>query len=571
MEFKEIRANLKKDFTGFKKIRVAILADSSTQYLAQAIRGIGYEKKLDIEVWEADYDSIDLTISDSNSELYNFKPDFTFIFFSALKLKKKFYKNGSNPHFSDEIISHLKHITSTISSRIKTNFLVFNSPDALDPVFGHFSGKVTSSFNYQIKRINLELMHWVQGEASVSLIDLCSLQAMNGASNSIDSRLYLNSDSIFSLDFTIIVATNCIQVIKAFSGYAKKCLILDLDNTLWGGIIGDDGMENIQIGDLGIGKAFTEIQLWAKGLKERGVILAICSKNYEVNAREPFDKHPDMVLRFDDIAVFVANWSNKHDNIKYIQSVLNIGFDSMVFIDDNAFERNMVRNYLPEMTVPELPEDPADYLSFLSNLNLFETNAYTDEDKERTQLYKAEALRNTASLTYTSEADFLKSLDMGSEVKAFDSFTIPRVAQLTQRSNQFNLRTKRYAEQDVKHMAEDEKKYHTFSFTLSDKYGSHGLIGLIILEKKDTHTLFVDTWIMSCRILKRGMEQFMLNEIMEYAKKYNFEKITGEYIETKKNGMVRDHYKKMGFTYDNNIWNYSVAGYIPVIGHIKKQ
>ncbi len=569
MEFKDIKANLKKDFTGFKKVKVALLADSSTQYLAQAIRGMGYEKKLDIEVWEADYDSIDLTISDAASELYSFKPDFTFVFLSSHKLKKKFYKSGSNPHFADDTLAYLKNVTATVSSHIKTNFLVFNFPDALDPVFGHYSGKVTASFNYQVKKLNLELMHWAQNEASVSLIDLCGLQAMYGSANSIDSRMYLGSDSIFSLDFTIVVATNCVQVIEAFTGFSKKCLILDLDNTLWGGIIGDDGLENIQIGDLGIGKAFTEIQLWAKALKERGIILAVCSKNDEANAKEPFEKHPDMVLRPDDIAVFVANWSNKHDNIKYIQSVLNIGFDSMVFLDDNAFERNMVRTYLPEVTVPELPDDPADYVANLNSLNLFETNAYTEEDKERTQLYKAEALRNTASLTYTSEADFLKSLDMVSEVKEFDAFTIPRVSQLTQRSNQFNLRTKRYTEQDIKHMAEDHKKHHTFSFTLSDKYGAHGLIGVIILEKKDAHTLFIDTWIMSCRVLKRGMEQFMLNEITQYAKKHKFEKLTGEYLETKKNGMVKDHYKNMGFTEKGEQWQLDVTAYKPAACFIK--
>lgn len=561
MDFKQIKGNLKKDFSGLKKIKVAILADSATQYMAQAIRGIGYEKKLNIEVWEAEYDAIDLTVSDTESELYSFKPDFTVIFLSPYKLKKKFYKSGSISNFAENTVEHLKQITSTVSSHVKTNFLVFNVPDVFDAIFGNFSGKVSGSFSYQQKKINMELMNWAQNDAAVSLIDLCGLQAMHGAMNTFDSRLYINSDVIFNFDFTIAVADNLIQVIDAYSGNAKKCLILDLDNTLWGGVIGDDGLDNIQIGDLGIGKAFTEIQLWAKALKERGIILAVCSKNDEANAKEPFEKHPDMVLRIEDIAVFVANWSNKNDNIKYIQSVLNIGLDSMVFIDDNPFERNIVRTYLPDVCVPELPEDPSEYLSYLNQLNLFETNAYTDEDKERTQLYKAEALRNSASLSYTSEVDFLKSLDMVCEVKSFNSFTIPRVAQLTQRSNQFNLRTKRYTEEDVKRMSEDHDRYHTFSFTMGDKYGSHGLIGVIILEKKEDGELFVDTWIMSCRVLKRGMEQFMLNEIMEYARKHKIGKIVGEYIETKKNGMVRDHYKNLGFVADNGLWYGDVNSY----------
>jgi FkbH-like protein len=569
VDFKRINFNLKKDFTGLRKLKVAILADSSTQYLAQSIRGVGYDKKLNIEVWEGEYNAIDLTISDPGSELYEFKPDFTIVFLSSQKLKKKFYETGSNPHFFENITDYLKNIVSTVSSHIKTTFLVFNFPDGFDSIFGNFSGKLNNSFSYQQKKINLELMHWAQSDAAISLIDLCGLQAQYGITNTIDNRLYISSDVTFSLDFTIVVAKSLIQVIEANTGTSNKCLILDLDNMLWGGIIGDDGIENIQIGDLGIGKAFTEIQVWAKALKDRGIILAVCSKNDEANAREPFEKHPEMILRTEDIAVFVANWSNKHDNIKYIQSVLNIGFDAMVFIDDNPFERNMVRTYLPEVNTPELPEDPAEYLSYLNTLNLFETNAYTDEDKERTKLYKAEAIRNDLSRTYTSEKDFLKSLDMVCEVKPFDAYTIPRVAQLTQRSNQFNLRTKRYTEEDIKRMNGNPEKYHTFTFTLADKYGSHGLIGIIILEKKDEKTLFVDTWIMSCRVLKRGMEHFMLNEIMEYAGNHKIEKITGEYIETKKNGMVKDHYKNLGFTSSNNLWYCQTYNYESKICYIK--
>lgn len=568
MEFKEIKANLKKDFTGFKKVKVAILADSSTQYLAQAIRGIGYNKKLDIEIWEADYDAIDLTINDPDSELYSFKPDFTYVFLSEQKLLKEFYKNGISNGFVKNTLAYLENIVSTVSKHIKTNFLVFNFPDRLDPVFGNYAGKTNNSYSYQVRKLNIELMDWAQRASAVYLIDVAALQASYGGKNVIDNRLYVSADAVFGLDFTVVLAANCVQVIEAFTGGAKKCLILDLDNTLWGGIIGDDGIDNIQIGDLGIGKAFTQIQYWAKALKERGIILAVCSKNDEANAREPFEKHPDMVLKPEDIALFVANWDNKHDNIKYIQSVLNIGFDSMVFIDDNPFERNMVRQFLPEVTVPEMPEDPAEYVAYLNSLNLFETNAYTEEDKERTDLYRSEALRTEASRSYTSEVDFLKSLDMVSEAKAFDSFTIPRVAQLSQRSNQFNLRTVRYTEEDVKHIAAQKDKYHTFSFTLADKYGAHGLIGVIILESRGD-SLFVDTWIMSCRVLKRGMENFMLNVIVEYANRKGVATITGEYIETRKNGMVKDHYKNLGFVEDRGQWVLRVSEYKPKESYIK--
>jgi len=261
-----------------------------------------------------------------------------------------------------------------------------------------------------------------------------------------------------------------------------------------------------------------------------------------------------MILRMDDLAMFVANWENKADNLKLIQSVLNIGFDSMVFIDDNPFERNMVRTYLPDVCVPELPEDPAEYLAFLEEQNLFETNSYTLEDKERTGLYKEEAKRNISKLSYASEADFLKNLEMICIVNPFDAFSIPRVAQLTQRSNQFNLRTVRYSDEQIAQIASSDS-YVTFAFTLTDKYGSHGLISVIVLEKKGKDILFADTWIMSCRVLKRGMEQFALYEILNWAKQNGFTQIEGEYIPTAKNGIVENHYKDLGFTpLNENKW-----------------
>jgi FkbH-like protein len=353
---------------------------------------------------------------------------------------------------------------------------------------------------------------------------------------------------VLSLDSIPYVASRVMDIICAAQGQFKKCLILDLDNTLWGGIIGDDGLENIQLGHgLGIGKAFTEFQQWIKKLQERGIIIAVCSKNNEETAKEPFIKHPEMVLKLDDISVFVANWDNKADNIRHIQSVLNIGFDSMVFLDDNPAERAIVRENIPGITVPELPEDPADYTEYLYGLNLFETLSYSAEDAERTKQYQVEAQRVSLQKAFTNEADFLKSLEMVSEVKGFEPFDIPRVAQLSQRSNQFNLRTIRYTEAEVRNLASDDR-YRNFSFTLKDKFGDNGLICVIILEKQqDAETLFIDTWFMSCRVLKRGMEQFTLNTIVNYARENGFKRIVGEYIETAKNKMVESHYPGLGF------------------------
>jgi FkbH-like protein len=315
----------------------------------------------------------------------------------------------------------------------------------------------------------------------------------------------------------------------------------------FGGVIGDDGLENIQLGyDLGIGKAFIEFQQWIRKLKNRGIIIAVCSKNNEDVARTPFEKHPDMVLRLDDIAVFMANWDNKVDNIRRIQAILNISFDSMVFLDDNPVERAIVRENISGITVPDLPDDPAEYLEYLYGLNLFETVSYSTVDTERTKQYQVEARRVSLRQTFTNEVEFLKSLDMVSEVKPFDSFTIPRIAQLSQRSNQFNLRTIRYTESDLERLAQDDR-YANFSFTLSDKFGDSGLVGVVILEKQDAESIFINTWFMSCRVLKRSMEYFILNTIVSYAQKGGFRKLLGEYIPTAKNRIVEYHFQQLGF------------------------
>jgi FkbH-like protein len=336
---------------------------------------------------------------------------------------------------------------------------------------------------------------------------------------------------------------------------------------LWGGTIGDDGLEHIQLGDLGIGKAFSELQAWLKQLKERGIILAVCSKNDEQVAKEAFERHPDMVLRLDDIAVFVANWQNKVDNINYIQAVLNIGFESVVYLDDSPFERRMVKQAIPALTIPELPEDPADYLDELRSLNLFETPSLSHTDAMRTRQYQEEAKRVSLLQTYDSEDAFLASLGMVSEARPFDRFHVPRIAQLTQRSNQFNLRTVRYTERDVERIMNDPM-YLTLYFTLKDEVGEYGLISVVIL-RRDTGFVFIENWLMSCRVLKRGMEEFALNNIMRVATEAGFGKVVGEYIPTRKNQLVRDHYARLGFVADNGLWALETGNYIQKTTHIR--
>jgi FkbH-like protein len=456
-------------------------------------------------------------------------------------------------HFAEDVVAEIQSWWKTIASRCKAKIIHLNFIEANDGIFGNFAGKVRSSFLYQVRKINFALMNMAQEEKHVFLADLAALSAQVGYANSHDPRLYATAKVSLSFDFLPVVAKSITDIVKASSGHIRKCLICDLDNTLWGGVIGDDGMEKIEIGELGMGHAFDNLQRWIRELRNRGVIIAVCSKNEEETAKQPFREHPDMMLRLDDIAVFAANWDNKVDNIKFIQKTLNIGFDSIVFLDDNPFERNLVRELLPEVTVPELPEDPSLFVSYLSSLNLFETVSYSEEDLQRTRQYQEEITRTDFQKSFTSIDDYLKSLEMVSLVKPFDDFSTPRVAQLTQRSNQFNLRTIRYTEADIERIRES-KEFVTLAFHLKDKFGDYGLIGLIILQKLSSTVAFIDTWIMSCRVLKRGMEEFIVNQMVSAADRIGVERLLGEYIPTPKNKMVKDLYAGMGFTPCNDKW-----------------
>lgn len=562
-KFKELKRNLKKDLTSLPTIKVALLGDNATQFLAIAIKGIGIERGYNIKLFEADFNQVERQFLDPSSELYSFNADYVVVSQSTHKLLSTYNEKAaeSQSQVADERLEFVKLMCNSIQARL----IYFNYPEIEDNVFGSYANKVEGSFTYQTRKLNYELMNLSQQNPNLFICDIAALQNKFGRDMMFDSSVYVTTEMVLSIDVVPYVASRTMDIISAAQGKFKKCLILDLDNTMWGGIIGDDGLENIQLGHgLGIGKAFSEFQEWMKKLKNRGIILAVCSKNTENIAKEPFEKHPDMILKLNDIAVFKANWDNKADNIRQIQSILNIGFDSMVFLDDNPFERNMVRQNVPGITVPELPEDPGEYLEYLYSLNLFETVSYSNADVDRTKQYQVEAQRVTMKKSFTNEAEFLKNMDMVSEIKPFDKFNTPRVSQLSQRSNQFNLRTVRYLEADIENISNDIN-YQDFSFTLSDKYGDNGLICIVILEKKNKETLFVNTWFMSCRVLKRGMENFTLNTIIKFAKENGFKKIIGEYIPTPKNKMVESHYQELGFLpidsdgknlYELEVYNY---------------
>ncbi len=546
--FQELKKLAKHTPADLPMIKIVLIGDTATQFLATAIRGTGVERGYQIDLFEAEYNQVERQFLDPTSELYQSDADYIVLFQSTHKLGEKHSLLSADQQemLAEERLAFIASICENPALADK-KIICLDYPEIEDTVFGSYATKVSSSLTYQVRKLNMGLMDLSQQYANLFICDIAGLQNKLGRDIMFAPNVYVSTEMVLSIDALPYVAGRVMDIVCAIKGQFKKCLILDLDNTVWGGVIGDDGIEGIQLGHgLGIGKAFTEFQMWVKKLKQRGIIICVASKNNEETAKEPFEKHPDMVLKLEDIAVFQANWETKVDNIRTIQRILNIGFDSMVFLDDNPFERNIVRENIPGITVPELPEDPGEYLEYLYSLNLFETASYSQADKDRTKQYQVEAKRVSLQKTFSNEADFLKSLDMVSVVSGFNAFNTPRVAQLSQRSNQFNLRTVRYTEADIEAYGKDPDVIH-LSFTLEDKFGDNGLIAVIIMKPQDTETLFVDTWFMSCRVLKRGMENFTLNTMVEAARQKGYKRIIGEYLPTPKNKMVEGHYLSLGF------------------------
>jgi FkbH-like protein len=566
-DFLALRENLKSDIRHFPVIKVALVSDAATQFLETGIKGIGIERGFNIDLFVADFNQVERQLLDMNSELFQYNPEFVIIFQSTHKLLNKYnsISEASKSNLAIERIEFLESACKNLNSKV----IILNYPEIDDSIFGSYHSKLQHSFLYQIRMLNYELMKLSQLYSNLYICDISSIQNIIGSEKMFDSSVYVTTEMVFSIESIPIISSRILDIISVMKGKFKKCIILDLDNTLWGGIIGDDGIENIQLGyEIGIGKAFTEFQCWIKKLKNRGIIIAICSKNNEETAKNPFLNHPDMILRLEDISVFIANWENKADNIRVIQSILNIGFDSMVFIDDNPFERKIVRDNIPEITVPEMPDDPAEYLETLYGLNLFETSSISKADSIRTEQYQIESKRLLLSKQFTNEIDFLNSLEMKCTVLPFNTFNIPRVAQLSQRSNQFNLRTVRYSEGDIENISRNIN-YQGFSFALEDNLGGHGLICCVILEKKDTEVLFIDSWFMSCRVLKRTMEVFTLNTIIDYANENGFSLIRGEYIPTAKNEIVANLFDSLGFVRVSN--GEKQLFELDIKNHIKKE
>ncbi len=549
IDYKRLKKNAKeaKDRAGLTDVSFALLGDTATQFLKTALTGYGVECGIRADIYESEYDVIESEIIDPDSMLYEKPGDFIILYMSTEKAYDSFtgYEEDRRRDFADDYIKRIRGYWDVIKERTNAKIIQLGFNRIAAGVMGSYGNRQESAFEFQLNKLRYLLSLEASRYEGVYILDLEDTALRLGRSGFCDMRFYYDARMSISTDALPYVAKGIYDIVLAVRGQVKKCLILDLDNTLWGGVIGDDLINGIEIGELGDGRIYSDIQRYCLELKKRGVILAICSKNDEETAKEPFYKHPDMILHLEDIAMFVANWDDKVSNIRYIQETLNIGMDSIVFLDDNPFERNLVREMTEGITVPELPESKAEWVEYLCGLDLFEVASYS-EGSDRTKQYREEALRRSEKKNYTDIDEYLKSLDMTAVSEAFDEFHYPRIAELSQRSNQFNLRTVRYTEDDIRKIAEDEG-YITRYFTLKDRFGDHGLVSAVIIKKNDDGSGFIDTWFMSCRVLKRGMEEFIMNETVKAAKEVGLLRLTGEYLPTRKNKMVENIYAEMGF------------------------
>ena len=528
-------------------IKIAVLGSASIQYFVMVLRYLLHEVGIDAEIYEGEYNGITMDVFDDNSALYAFRPDAVIVLthYTDVKVFPELLEDGESINKKiEDTVSYYRAVWDKLS-RIE-NVSILQSNFAIPPehLFGNLETVVPYSKTNFLKAVNESLVSCAP--KSVTIMDLDLLSQYIGKYQWFDYKAYFMSKSGFKIEYLPDVAELFKKQIVAMKGKTRKCLVLDLDNTLWGGVVGDTGYDGIQLDpNNAIGEAYRYFQSYILDLKNRGIILAVCSKNDEANAKEPFEKNPNMILRLDDISCFMANWDDKVTNIKRIAETLNIGIDSLVFVDDNPAERDIVRNYLPEVHVVNMPIDPSLYTVQLDKENPFNWIQFTKEDITRSKSYLENRNREALVSQFTNYDEYLKALEMFGCVGEVTEKEVARFAQLLNKSNQFNLRTERYTEDEILTLVKDIDSKCLY-VSLKDKFSEYGIIACVILRKKESNC-FIESWVMSCRVLKRGVETMTFAGIIRAAKEMGCTSITGEYIKSKKNSMVSEFYDSLGF------------------------
>jgi FkbH-like protein len=535
---------------GARPVKIAVLSSCTVEHLFPGIRVAALRRGMFAEICACDYGQYRQELSDPDSRLYAFKPDVTLFVFDTPHLlagAQVGFDRATAQKFADSVVLPIRELWRRAKDAFGCQVVQQLLLPTQTALMGSNEHRLPGSPAAMIARTNGRLRE-LADEEGADVLDMSGPITRDGLAAWHDPVLWHRAKQEISPVASPGYGDYVARLISARLGLSAKCLVLDLDNTLWGGVIGDDGLEGIRLGQGDSeGEAFLSFQTYVRNLAQRGVILAVCSKNDEANALAPFEKHPEMVLRRSDISCFVANWNDKATNIRHIAQTLNIGLDSLVLVDDNPFERNIVRRELPMVTVPELPEDPALYADCIADAGYFESLQVTAEDRDRTAQYRANDERAALQANHTDMNGYLASLDMELRFRKFDTLGLKRITQLINKTNQFNLTTKRYTEQQVVEVIQNPRSLG-FQFRLTDRFGDNGVIAITIARvEPEGETASVDTWLMSCRVLGRNVEEATLDALVDMLKPLGVKRLVGVYRPTEKNQMVRSHYEKLGF------------------------
>ena len=546
-----------------KNINIAILSSFTINGLAETLQVKCAKKNISCKTYLGGYNQYNQEILSNDSELYRFKPDLTFLFLDLESLLGDFLHNP----YSIEINSrklHVKNILNQLIDLIKkfkinsSSKLVisnFNIPKYSS--YGIFETKTNFGYHELIKEINLQLSNEIQKFDDVYLYDFDRFVHFHGEKNVIDLHKILVGDIKISLEYIPNLASDLIGYVLALLGLSKKCIVLDLDNTLWGGIIGEDGFDKIQLGPQSPGNAYVEFQKYLLGLSQRGIILAINSKNNPDDAIKVIKEHPHMILKEENFACIKINWNDKVSNMKEIANELNIGLDSFVFFDDDPVNRELVKTMLPQVTTVDLPQDPVQYVTTLCNMNEFNVLTITNEDSNRSKMYVEQQKRKKFESSISNIDDFLKQLELKLTIKNANESTIPRISQLTLKTNQFNLTTKRYQEDEIRKFVMNDM-YLVGCARVEDKFGDNGITGAYVVRKDNQKEWTIDTFLLSCRVMGREIEKEIMANIIEQAKNEGVSKLKSHYIETEKNSPCKNFLKDCGFQKSGDDWIFNV-------------
>jgi FkbH-like protein len=533
--------------TVLARFKLGLLGSGTLSLISSAIPGSGARHLTLIQVVEGEYGrSLDDALNPA-SRIRSSRPDGVLLAldYRDLHLDIAVADPKAAAKRVNAAFLHLQTIAENLRPSLKGPLLLQTVVPPVEPLFGSLDIAEAGSTHAMVAALNERIARWT-AETDNVLVDAARLANAVGLQSWHDPAQWHAAKLPFAPDLVPLYADLISRTVAAIRGKTRKCLVLDLDNTLWGGVIGDDGPEGIRLGQGSAeGEAYLAIQRAALEYRARGIVLAVSSKNDEAVAREPFRTHPEMLLKEDHIAVFQVNWQDKASNLQAIAERLNIGIDSLVFLDDNPFEREQVRRELPLVAVPELPAEPALYPIALMWAGYFEAVTISTEDRRRADFYQANATR-TAALAGSSDIDaYLRSLDMLCTIRRFDRIGRARITQLINKSNQFNLTTRRYTEHEVAAMEGAPDKF-TMQVRLADKFGDNGMISVIVFEKSGDAWIN-DTWLMSCRVLGRRVEEAALAYVCGAAKAQGAKQLIGRYLPSPKNRMVANHYGSLGF------------------------